>query len=103
MTDPAVIYGLQREGRWRGTIYKSDLAHDSAYNTYLHRGLPPGPIANPGMKSLRAAMEPAHTDYLYFVAAGANPQGHSLFSATLKDQNQNVAGYRHAVKRAGGR
>jgi UPF0755 protein len=48
-------------------------------------------------------MEPARTDYLYFVAAGANPQGHSLFSATLDEQNHNVAGYRHAVKKAGGR
>lgn len=103
MTDPAVIYGLEREGRWRGTIYKSDLAYDTAYNTYLHKGLPPGPIANPGAKALRAAIDPAHTDYLYFVAAGANPQGHSVFSATLKEQNENVAGYRHAVKRAGGR
>jgi UPF0755 protein len=103
MTDPAVIYGLQLEGRWRGTIYQSDLTRDSAYNTYLHKGLPPGPIANPGAKSLRAAMEPAKTDYLYFVAAGANPQGHSLFSRTLEEQNQNVAGYRQAVKKAGGR
>jgi len=103
MTDPAVIYGLQREGRWRGTIYKSDLAYDTAYNTYMHKGLPPGPIANPGAKSLRAAMNPAHTDFLYFVAAGTNPQGHSVFSVDLKQQNQNVAGYRHAVKRAGGR
>jgi UPF0755 protein len=103
MTDPAVIYGLQLEGRWRGAIYQSDLTRDSAYNTYLHKGLPPGPIANPGAKSLRAAMTPAKTDYLYFVAAGANPQGHSLFSRTLEEQNQNVAGYRQAVKKAGGR
>ena len=103
MTDPAVIYGLELGGRWRGTIYASDLKRDTAYNTYLHKGLPPGPIANPGARSLRAAMEPARTDYLYFVAAGANPQGHSLFSATLDEQNHNVAGYRHAVKKAGGR
>jgi UPF0755 protein len=103
MTDPAVIYGLEREGSWRGTIYQSDLSRDTAYNTYLHKGLPPGPIANPGARSLRAAMEPAQTDYLYFVAAGANPQGHSLFSRTLDEQNHNVAGYRHAVKQAGGR
>lgn len=102
-TDPAVIYGLQLEGRWRGTIYESDLKRDTAYNTYLHKGLPPGPIANPGVKSLRAAMDPAKTNYLYFVAAGADPQGHSLFSATLKEQNKNVAGYRHSVKKAGGR
>jgi len=103
MTDPAVIYGLELEGRWRGTIYASDLKRDTAYNTYLHKGLPPGPIANPGARSLRAAMEPAKTNYLYFVAAGANPQGHSLFSATLDEQNHNVAGYRNAVKKAGGR
>ena len=103
MTDPAVIYGLELEGRWRGTIYHSDLSRDTPYNTYLHAGLPPGPVANPGVKSLRAAMQPAQTDYLYFVAAGANPQGHSMFSRTLDEQNRNVAGYRHAVKKAGGR
>jgi len=103
MTDPAVIYGLQLENRWRGSIYQSDLARDTAYNTYLHKGLPPGPIANPGARSLRAAMDPARTDYLYFVAAGSNPQGHSLFSRSLEEQNHNVAGYRNAVKKAGGR
>jgi UPF0755 protein len=103
MTDPAVIYGLQLQNRWRGTIHQSDLTRDTAYNTYLHKGLPPGPIANPGVRSLRAAMEPATTDYLYFVAAGANPQGHSLFSSSLDEQNRNVAGYRNAVKKAGSR
>jgi UPF0755 protein len=103
MTDPAVIYGLQLENHWRGTIYQSDLSRPTAYNTYLHKGLPPGPIANPGAKALHAAMDPAKTDYLYFVAAGANPQGHSLFSQTLDEQNRNVAGYRNAMKQAGGR
>jgi UPF0755 protein len=103
MTDPAVIYGLEVEGRWRGAIYQSDLSHDTPYNTYLHTGLPLGPIANPGIKSLRAAMEPAQTDYLYFVAAGANAQGRSMFSSTLDEHNRNVADYRHAMKKAGGR
>jgi UPF0755 protein len=103
MTDPSVIYGLQLENRWRGTIYKSDLVRPTVYNTYQHKGLPPGPIANPGTKSLRAAMDPAKTNYLYFVAAGANPQGHSLFSHSLEEQNRNVAGYRHAMKLAGSR
>ena len=103
MTDPALIYGLELQGRWRGTIYQSDLISSSPYNTHLHAGLPPGPIANPGMKSLRAAMEPAKSDYLYFVAAGANPQGRSLFSRTLDEHDRNVAGYRHAVKKAGSR
>jgi UPF0755 protein len=101
-TDPAVIYGLELDGRWRGAIYQSDLKFNTPYNTYLHPGLPPGPIANPGVKSLRAAMDPAHSDYLYFVAAGANPRGHSLFSATLEEHNRNVAGYRSATRKAGG-
>jgi len=103
MTDPAVIYGLQIEGKWRGTIYQSDLARDTPYNTYKHAGLPPGPIANPGLPSLKAAMSPAPTDYLYFVAAGADPQGKSRFAATLEEHNKNVASYRQAVKQAGGR
>lgn len=102
MTDPAVIYGLQLEGRWRGAIYHSDLEENTPYNTYLHAGLPPGPVANPGLRSLRAAMEPAKTDYLYFVAAGANAQGHSMFSSSIEEHNHNVAGYRHAIKKAGG-
>ena len=101
MTDPSVIYGLELKRLWHGAIYQSDLKRNTAYNTYLHNGLPPGPIANPGIRSLRAAMEPAHTDYLYFVAAGANPQGHSLFSTTLEEHARNVAGYRNAVKKAG--
>jgi UPF0755 protein len=101
MTDPSVIYGLELSGRWRGTIYLSDLKLDTPYNTYLHTGLPPGPVANPGLRSLRAAMEPAKSDYLYFVAAGANPQGGSLFSSTVEEHAHNVAGYRHAVKKAG--
>jgi UPF0755 protein len=103
MTDPTIIYGLQLENHWRGTIYQSDLTRPTAYNTYLHKGLPPGPIANPGAKSLLAAMTPAKTDYLYFVAAGANPQGHSIFARSLEEQNRNVVGYRQAMKQAGGR
>ena len=103
MTDPSVIYGLELDGRWRGAIYQSDLKLDTPYNTYLHTGLPPGPVANPGLRSLRAAMEPAKSDYLYFVAAGANPQGRSLFASTIEEHERNVADYRHAVKKAGGR
>ena len=106
MTDPAVIYGLEVEGKWRGSIYQSDLVdpkHDTPYNTYRHTGLPPGPIANPGLPSLRAALNPAATNYLYFVAAGADPQGKSRFAATLDEHNKNVASYRQAVKQAGER
>jgi len=103
MSDPSVIYGLELDGRWRGVIHQSDLTYDTAYNTYLHAGLPPGPVANPGIPSLRAAMNPAETNYLYFVAAGVDPQGPSLFSKTLRDQHRNVAGYREAEKKAGKR
>ena len=103
MTDPSVIYGLQLQNQWRGTLYESDLKRDTAYNTYVHAGLPPGPIANPGVKALKAAMAPAQTDYLYFVAAGENPQGKSLFATTIEEHNRNVAGYRQAMKKAGAR
>ena len=101
MTDPSVIYGLEVENQWRGAIHQSDLKRDTPYNTYLHAGLPPGPIANPGLPSLRAALDPIHSNYLYFVAAGANPQGKSMFATTLEEHNRNVSGYRHAMKKAG--
>jgi UPF0755 protein len=103
MTDPSVIYGLQLQKLWRGTIYASDLKRDTPYNTYLHAGLPPGPVANPGIPALRAAMQPAETNYLYFVAANQNPQGRSIFAATLDEHNRNVASYRQAMKKAGSR
>lgn len=92
-TDPTVIYAALLAGRWRGTIYQSDLQFDSPYNTYRHTGLPPGPIANPGMAALRAALHPAVTAYLYFVA---DAQGHSQFSVTLKDHTRQVEAYREA-------
>jgi UPF0755 protein len=100
MTDPSVIYAALLEDRYRGTIYQSDLADDSPYNTYRHAGLPPGPICNPGLASLQAALHPAQTDYLYFVAAGADPAGHSRFSATLEEHARDVQAYRRAVRAA---
>jgi UPF0755 protein len=95
-TDPTVIYAALLEGRWRGTIYASDLQAGSAYNTYRHTGLPPGPICNPGIAALRAAMKPAQTDYLYFVSDAA---GHSRFSASLKEHEEQVQDYREAQRR----
>jgi UPF0755 protein len=100
-TDPSVIYGLLQKGRWAGIIHRSDLEGDTPYNTYLHAGLPPGPISNPGLPSLKAAAHPAATNYLYFVAAGTDAQGHSRFAATLDEHNHNVAGYRRAQRKAG--
>lgn len=102
-TDPSVIYAALLEGRYRGTIYQSDLAADSSYNTYRHAGLPPGPICNPGVKSLQAAMHPAQTDYLYFVAASADPSGQSRFSSTLDQHAKDVEAYRRAVRQNGNR
>jgi UPF0755 protein len=94
-TDPTVIYAALLENRYRGTIYASDLQSTSAYNTYRHRGLPPGPICSPGVASLKAAMSPAKTDYLYFVSDAA---GHSRFASSLVDHARNVHEYRKAAQ-----
>jgi UPF0755 protein len=102
-TDPSVIYAAMLDGRYRGAIYASDLSAESPYNTYKHTGLPPGPICNPGRASLRAAMRPAQTNYLYFVAASANPSGKSLFSETLEEHTRNVQLYRKSLHGAGSR
>ena len=103
MTDPSVIYADLLGGRYRGIIYHSDLDGDSPYNTYRHTGLPPGPICNPGLASLKAAMAPTQTQYLYFVAASADPSGHSRFAKTLEEHQQNVQAYRRAQHAAGER
>jgi UPF0755 protein len=66
--DPTIIYALKLAGKYNGNIRKIDLEITSPYNTYIHTGLPPGPISNPGEESLRAALAPAKTDFLYFVA-----------------------------------
>jgi UPF0755 protein len=66
--DPTVIYALKRDGRWTGTLYRSDYDYESPYNTYRIDGLPPGPICSPGMDALSAAVTPASTSFLYFVA-----------------------------------
>lgn len=94
-TDPTVIYAALLDNRWRGTIYASDLKSASPYNTYLHTGLPPGPICNPGLASLRAAMHPPQTNYLYFVSDAA---GHTRFSVGLKEHAEQVQAYRQAEK-----
>ena len=97
MTDPTVINAAMLEKQYRGTIYQSDLKRDSAYNTYLHTGLPPGPICSPGIASLRAAIHPADSRYLYFVADPA-AAGHSRFAVTLEEHERNVNAYRKGLK-----
>jgi UPF0755 protein len=95
--DPSVIYAALLAGRYRGTIYASDLQFDSPYNTYKFPGLPPGPIANPGVASLQAAMHPAHTSFLYFVS---DNNGHHRFARDLEEHSRNVAAYRRSVAAA---
>ena len=89
--DPSVIYAELLQGAYSGALHHQDMQFNSAYNTYTHAGLPPGPIANPGRSALEAAMHPANTDYLYFVSNG---NGHHRFAHTLEEHNKNVAAYR---------
>jgi len=88
--DPTVIYALKQADQYKPPLTLKDLRYDSPYNTYEHRGLPPGPIGNPGESAIRAALAPAQTDFLYFVA---NTQGGHFFAATLAEHNKNVAKY----------
>jgi UPF0755 protein len=85
--DPTVIYALKLAGRWDGNIRKADLSMESPYNTYRMHGLPPGPIANPGVASLRAAAAPPATQFLYFVA---KHDGSHAFSTNVTEHNHNV-------------
>jgi UPF0755 protein len=101
MTDPTVIYAALLEKQYRGAIYQSDLKRDSAYNTYRHSGLPPGPICSPGIASLQAAMHPKESQFLYFVA-DASGSGHSRFATTLEEHERNVSAYRRGLKDAQG-
>ena len=95
--DPTTIYAALLEQRYHGTIYRSDLNSSNSYNTYQHAGLPPGPIANPGMASLKAALAPADTGYLYFVAKPDGSGGHQ-FSRTIAEHNRAVQTYRRGAK-----
>lgn len=83
--DPTVIYGVKNE--YNGRLTKAQLKQETPYNTYLHKGLPPTPIAMPGMKAIYAALHPAQGDALYFVAKG---DGRHYFSQSLNEHNQAV-------------
>lgn len=86
-TDPTVIYGIKD---FDGNLTRKHLTTETPYNTYLIRGLPPGPIASPGLEALQAAAHPIKTNFFYFVSRG---DGHHVFSATLQEHNQAVRQY----------
>ncbi|HEX4946801.1 MAG TPA: endolytic transglycosylase MltG [Blastocatellia bacterium] len=94
--DPTVIYGAILAGKykWNGKIYQSDLDRLSPYNTYKLPGLPPGPIASPGKRAIEAALNPAKTEYLYFVVDGVKRDGSHVFSTSGADHERAVGAYR---------
>ncbi len=95
--DPTVIYAVRLVKQWNGVIHQSDLQIDSPYNTYKYSGLPPGPIASPGAKSIDAALHPADTRYLYFVSRN---DGSHVFSENLEEHNRAVEQYRRVKSAA---
>jgi len=96
--DPTVIYGLGKH--FDGDLRRRDLRHDTPYNTYLHRGLPPTPISMPSVKSIRAAVHPAGGQALYYVSRG---DGSHQFSNTLREHREAVAKYQLGESPKGGR
>jgi len=97
--DPTVQYAVAadpqsvaRNGYWKQQLSRTDLQVVSPYNTYVTTGLPPGPIAAPGLDSIKAVLQPAHTNYLFFVAKG---DGSHAFAETLDEQLQNIQKYQH--------
>ena len=97
--DPTVVYALKRDKKWTGLLHRSEYDYESPYNTYLHDGLPPGPICSPGADALRAAVNPARTAYLYFVADPSS--GGHTFSATYEDHLVAIAMARRARAEGG--
>jgi UPF0755 protein len=89
-SDPTVIYAMKRDGTYNGNLRRTDLEMDSPYNTYKYRGLPPGPIASPGLGSIDAVLNPPESKYLYFVSKN---DGSHHFSKTLREHNNAVRKY----------
>jgi UPF0755 protein len=96
--DPTTIYAALLQQHYRGVIHRSDLDSEHAYNTYRHPGLPPGPIANPGLASIRAVLAPSDSDSLYFVARADGTGGHE-FSSNITAHENAVERYRRALRK----
>jgi UPF0755 protein len=93
--DPSIIYAELLAGTYTGALHHADMQFQSPYNTYRNPGLPPGPIANPGRSALEAALQPAQSDYYYFVA---DAEGHHRFAHSIEEHDKNVAAYRKAMR-----
>ncbi len=91
--DASLLYGM---GKWRRLYFRDYREFDSPYNLYRHAGLPPTPICSPSIASIRAALAPAHHNYLYYVAL---PDGHSLFAATYEEHKRNIERRKDALRR----
>jgi len=94
--DPTIIYAMKLAGRYDGNLRRADLAMDSPYNTYIHAGLPPGPIANPGSGALAAALDPTPSPYLYYVSRN---DGTHVFSEDFRSHSQAVERYQKNRRR----
>ena len=94
--DSSIIYASKLAGKWRndGKVYKSDVERISPYNTRIHQGLPPGPIASPSESSLTAAVAPAQTDYIYYVREPSRNDGAHNFYANGGDFEKGVQALR---------
>lgn len=100
-SDPTIIYGITQGQSTLGRgLRRSEIDQATPYNTYQIDGLPPGPIANPGIEALRAVANPDDHDYLYFVAAGAVPSDGHVFARTYTEHQRNVAAYREIERQA---
>lgn len=96
-SDPTIIYSFSLgDKKLERPIRLSDIRNNSPFNTYFIYGLPPAPICNPGLASIKAVLNPPQTDYIYFVATGTN--GGHYFSANLREHNESVAKYRSAIQ-----
>lgn len=95
-SDPTVVYAIESEqGVMQRPLYRKDWKFDHPYNTYIHTGLPPGPICHPGRAALVAVLNPPPGDALFFVATG---KGGHYFARTLKEHNRNIARYKRALR-----
>jgi UPF0755 protein len=100
-SDPTIIYGIVGgAGSLGRSITRSDISAKTPYNTYQIDGLPPTPIANPGLEALQAVAHPDNHDYLYFVAQGATPKEGHVFATNYADHQKNVAEYRRIAAEA---